>query len=154
MGIFDEIESVEREYYAARTAAARLGEIAARDSTVLHRTPLRPRDLRDCVDNLEGTFVVRLFAEFEAALRRYWRWVRRRPRLQQTPVSVLLRRVGDRQHVPIDVAREVDLVREFRNSLVHLGEARQQMSFEQCRACLGKFLSNLDHHWLFGEPSS
>ena len=152
MSIFEAIEQVEREYYAARTGAARLHGAAARDAAVLHGTGLRPRDVRDCLDRLESTYVIRLFAEFEAALRRYWKWVRRDSRIPWIQASLLLQRIGSRQSVPLDVAQEADLVRQLRNSLVHLGQASCQMSFEQCRAALGKFLGNLDYRWLYRLP--
>ena len=88
MSIFDDIGTVEAEYRAATVAVSRLGDQASRDPTVLRRTGVQPGDLRGCGRNLERTYILRLYAEFEGELRRYWRHIRHRPHLQRTPAEV------------------------------------------------------------------
>src|SRR5437879_1626293 len=73
----ERIKRVERDFLVMRLAADRLLVDAKRDPTVL-RQPARPhdqlspRDVGHASDGLEGTYVIRLFAEFETALRLYW----------------------------------------------------------------------------------
>ncbi len=154
MNIFGVVEHVEDEYNAAKVAVARLIEEAGKDPTVLQDAGLRPRDLQDCLDRLENTYVLRLFAEFEGSLRRYWKWVRNRDRLPKVRMYHLLRHVASKHTVPADVVENADRVRELRNSIVHLGDAPDAMTFEDCRAVLCRFLGNLDYRWLHKIPYS
>ena len=62
----DRLKGVEREYRIVRLATDRLAAEAAHDPTILGRT-LRVREIGPASQRLEGTYVVRLFAEFETA---------------------------------------------------------------------------------------
>jgi hypothetical protein len=64
------IKAVEREYVAARQATDRFLESTHRDPTLL-RGDLRYREIVRASENLEGTYLIRLFAEFETGLRLY-----------------------------------------------------------------------------------
>src|SRR3954468_24078035 len=97
----ERIKAVEREYWSARIAVDRLVDAAAHDPGVLGAGP-KPRDLKAVDENLEGTYLVRMFAEFETGVRSYWRTLRPNAR---TPVETLLDRVGDRCEIPVDVIR-------------------------------------------------
>ena len=65
------VKVVEREYVAMRQAADRLLEAALADPTILLEN-LRHREIVRASQSLEGTYVVRLFAEFETGARQYW----------------------------------------------------------------------------------
>src|SRR5271157_5295877 len=97
----ERIKAVEREYWSARRAVDRLSADVARDPSTLGEGP-SPRDLRSADENLEGTYLVRMFAEFETGVRSFWRAIKPRARAQ---AEVLLDRVGDRCKIPADVIR-------------------------------------------------
>jgi len=66
----DQIKSVEREFRAVSFATRRLLAEVQRDPTILQAGP-ELRDLRSAAELVEGTYVIRLFAEFETGLRSY-----------------------------------------------------------------------------------
>ena len=65
------IKAVEREYMAMRQAADRFRQAAHDDPNILLED-LRHREIVMASRNLEGTYVIRLFAEFETGARQYW----------------------------------------------------------------------------------
>src|SRR3954452_21429016 len=65
------IKAVEREYVGMRQAADRLLQAALDDPTILQGN-LRQRDIAGASKNLEGSYLIRLFAEFETGTRQYW----------------------------------------------------------------------------------
>lgn len=69
------IKSVEREHAAMRLAIDRLWEVARRDPADL-RSDVTVADIRNASGRLDGTDLIRLFAEFEAGLRSFWAEVR------------------------------------------------------------------------------
>ena len=89
------ITEVWGEYKAARVAVDRL-------RAALHATPdLRKRDaardyLHNAHLNLEGTYIVRLFAAFEAALRSYDRSKHGDP-ARRTDASVMIDEIGGKR---------------------------------------------------------
>jgi hypothetical protein len=72
---------------------------------------------RDFRDNLEGTYIVRLYAEFEATLRDYWLNCLGRD-TEPTMVQLVKDSIPD-QYFPQDYIDEADEVRLYRNYLVH-----------------------------------
>ena len=77
----------------------------------------KPRDLRAAGNKLEGTYLIRMFAEFETAIRSFWRTIR--PHARHTPMEVPARSRPARRGIPKDVIARTQAVRDFRNSLVH-----------------------------------
>src|SRR5947208_3107326 len=69
------IKTVEREHTAVRLATNRLIEAVHRDPGVLEGG-LRLRDVTQASEALDGTYLIRLFAEFETGLRLFWETVR------------------------------------------------------------------------------
>jgi hypothetical protein len=105
---------------------------------------VRIRDIRQCRQDLEDTFLVRMFAVFESVLRAYWRsGLRRRthPNMQ-----TLLDRVASSRHVPSDRLSTAHSVRDYRNAVVHTGTA-PAVSLADARAYLCTFLSHLPKEW-------
>jgi hypothetical protein len=111
----ERIKAAERENWAARIAVDRLSAEAAHDPTILG-SATRPRDLKSADENLEGTYLVRMFAEFETCVRAYWRTIRPRAR---SSVEVLFARVGDKCGIPVDLIQDAHTVRMYRNKLLH-----------------------------------
>lgn len=66
----ERIKSIEREHRISRLALDWLSRDSRKDPTVLG-TADRYRDLTTTANNLDGTYVIRMFAEFESGLRSY-----------------------------------------------------------------------------------
>ena len=135
------IGSVEREYMAARFAIDHAIEQARNDPTLL-RGDLRPRELLRAAESLEGTYVIRLFAEFETALRKCW------PTLKSTAapgrVHDVMQGLASAYKIGSDQLRNAHDVREFRNSLVHEREEKTPViGIAMARSHLGHFLGRL-----------
>ncbi len=142
---FKWIASVESEYHAARLAVTKLREEARSDSKNLTSAGLLLADVKKCLSNLEATYIVRLFAEFESALRIYWKVARKRKSSPQ--ISSLIASVAALRVIPDVTANCAHAVREFRNSLVHENIQRATLTFGDCRSHLAKFLSFLPPEW-------
>ena len=80
----ERIKDVERQYLAAQVAATYFLEQVQRDPTILP-DHLRLRAVTRMKNELEATYFIRLFAEFESGLRTYWRIKRRKQELQANP---------------------------------------------------------------------
>src|SRR5262245_16085562 len=115
------IKAVEREFVAMRQAADHFLEAAHADPTIL-QGQLRRGDILSASRNLEGTYIVRLFAEFETGTRQYWaaNW-------ETDPRTVdLLNGLAARCGIPDTQRDNAHSVREYRNSLVHEREDRPE----------------------------
>ena len=116
----EHIKDVEGEYQAARIAVDRLkaGLVATPD--LLKRDNEARAYLRNADRNLEGTYLVRLFAAFEAALRSYDR-ARHRDSTRNEDASVLIDTIGGRrgQGISVTVREGAHAVRRVRNFWAH-----------------------------------
>lgn len=140
----ERIKAVEREYWSTRIAIDRLSAQVTHDPGILGNGP-RPRDLESADENLEGTYLIRMFAEFETGVRSYWRTIRPRAR---TPVESLLARVGDRCEIPLDVIQDAQTVREYRNQLVHdRDEQVKAVTIADARHRLATYFARLPIKW-------
>jgi hypothetical protein len=141
--LFNWIKDAEAEFKAAGIAVAALKNQLSRDPSALRQNGLSPASVANCLDNLEATYIVRLFAEFEAGLRTYWRQVRGpsyRPRIY---VSVLINNVAGRLNASTTWLNNVHKVRECRNKLVHEQPVGPTLTLAECRSNLCTFLSLL-----------
>jgi hypothetical protein len=138
------IKSVEREYDTARLALDRLDQHTRENPAVL-KTDMRLRDVVTCSNALEGTYVLRLFAEFEIALRHYLRFEGLRvPKNAQQ----LIDKVRDRIQIPNDFAKDVHSVRDYRNFLVHDDATPvPAVPMRDGTRYLSTFLSWLQRYW-------
>ncbi len=140
----ERIKAVEREYWSVRRAVDRLAADVTRDPKALGDGP-RPRDLRSADENLEGTYFVRMFAEFEAGVRSFWRTIKPRARTQ---AEVLVDRVGDKCKIPADVIRLAHSSRKYRNMLLHdREEEAEHVTISAAQRCLQNYLSRLPNAW-------
>ncbi len=138
------IRAVEREYATARLAVERLDQHTRDDPTVL-RGDIRFRDIGTVAAHLEGTYLLRLFAEFETALRHYLR--RFRIRLPRNAID-LINKVRDRAHIPNDTALKVHAVRDYRNTLIHDDQQPAiPVPIRDATRDLGAFLGWLQRDW-------
>lgn len=142
----DRLRAVEREYFAALLAVEYLRDGIRTDAGILKSRGLQTRDADNFVDNLEATYLLRLFAEFEAALRDVWANGYRRA--SSPAARVLIDSVATRCGVPQEDVDNVHTVRVYRNSLVHEGgEAAEPVAFSTARSALGKFIARLPLDW-------
>jgi hypothetical protein len=145
----ERLQGVEYEFRAASLAAERLRVATRNDPTILGNEGLRPAHLEACLRNLHPTYVVRLFAEFEAALRLYWRDNRRRKTWNTIGAEALIQSVGAYRQIPAPIVASAQEVREFRNGLLHQAEARRVslIPLQDCRSRLCRYLSFLPVRW-------
>lgn len=142
----ERIKSVEREYFVAEKAREAL-EVALRtDPSFLTIQGLDAADLIAFQSSLLDTYSVRLFAEFEAAIRDYWHHG-----LQiktQIKMADLVESVGSRRRIPDLVRQNVHAARRWRNSLVHESDlAIAPIGLPTARRSFGKFLGYLPDDW-------
>ena len=138
------IKAVEREYQSVRIAVARLSAAVARDPAALG-AGVSPRNLKAADDHLEGTYLIRMFAEFETAVRSHWGTIRPRARTQ---VKSLLDNVGALRGMPSDVIANPHKAREHRNRLVHeRDDVVEAVPFTDARRHLAIYLTRLSSEW-------
>ena len=91
---------------------------------------------------LEGTYLIRLFAEFETGLRLYWTAKRKNPPPSRT--RDLLDGIAAMREIRLEVLTNARNVREYRNILVHeCEEATVSISIAEARRHLCRYFSFL-----------
>ena len=117
--------------------------------------PQIPRDdpackyLHQADENLEGTYLVRLFASFEAALRSYDRTTHNDP-ARETKAGTMIDEIAGKRGRRIALSIRVDAheVRELRNYWAHeQDEMPKQIPIEEARARLETYLNELPQSW-------
>jgi len=142
----DRVKAVEREHLATRFAVDRLLNLVRQDPTALVHE-LRIHDIENASVRLEGTYIIRLFAEFETSLRMFWSASRAKGPPSRT--RDLLNGVAARRRIPDDRVEGAHEVRDYRNVLVHerKEEEAAPISIGQARGHLCHFLSFLPQVW-------
>lgn len=141
----ERIRRVEREYQVAAVALGNLGRQLPADPSALAADELRQRDFLACRDNLEATYLIRLFAEFEAGLRQVWQTL---VRPTSPPAQILLDSIAARFYIPAVWLARVHKVRLYRNSLVHESDENiEKMSLVDARSQLCRYFSRLPTTW-------
>lgn len=138
------IKTVEREYRAIRFGTDRLIAELAIDPTILIQEVRRP-DIKTAAGHLEGTYIVRVFSEFETALGHFTSaFGIPRPRTARA----LIERVRSRGRISQADTDAVHRVREYRNVLVHeRSAAATPVSIRETVAFLCTFLSRVQGIW-------
>lgn len=142
-----QFKAVELEYRATRLATDRLLAAARLDATVLNSVPeLRFRNIQAASRRLEGTYVIRLFAEFETGLRLFWPTVKSTKPPGRT--RDLLDGVAAARSIETGRVKNAHAVREYRNSLVHQRAAESRpVSLSEARSHLMLFFNFLPPQW-------
>jgi len=138
------IKAVEREYVAMRHAADRFQQAALDDPTILLAN-LRHGEIVVASANLEGTYIIRLFAEFETAARQCWlaNWG-----ADPNRTADLLNGLAARRGIPDTQRDNAHQVRDYRNGLVHQREDKPDaVPIAVARGYLCRFLSFLPRQW-------
>jgi hypothetical protein len=144
----EHIKEVEGEYKAVRIAVDRLKAAIAATPDILHQEEAR-NHLRQADRNLEGTYLVRLFASFEAALRSFDR-ARHNDPSRKLHVSILIDSISGRrgQGISAYVRKGAHDVRRVRNFWAHEDDATPEaMTIIEARGRLQKYLSWLPETW-------
>lgn len=95
-------------------------------------------------ENLEGTYLIRLFAAFESGLRSYWE--SRRP--TKPPVRDLVNSVAGEHGVPDELRDQIHEIREYRNTLVHEAEQEAEpVALSAARGRLCTYFARLPDEW-------
>ena len=145
----DRLKFVEREHRVVASAIARL-QLAILEG--LARTPdgTSPRDVVAAGENLETTYLVRLWAEFETALLSYYRDLTgdSEARIKATDLVNTLAGVRRGRAIADEVRAAVHEVREYRNSLVHeRTDPAPPVGLVEARSRLNTFLGKLPEQW-------
>ena len=139
----DAIKRVERHYLIARFSLDRLATEAQQDSSI-SQNQFRVRQIGEAVKDLEATYIIRLFALIETRLRSYWKPTSggKRPRMYH-----LLQQVVARRRIPNEEHQAAQVIREYRNSLVHEALQFEPIPLARSRGALCKFLGYLPETW-------
>ena len=143
------IAAVEKEYRAAKSAADLLATTLKDDPNYGETHGWEARYGVAFRANLESTYIVRLYAEFEAGLRDYW--ANHLNRTTHPPMVQLLPSVAD-QRISMDHLDDADAVREYRNFLVHDDSSdpppdMRTFTVEEAKSHLCYFFGRLDPDW-------
>jgi hypothetical protein len=121
-----------------------MSEAVARDPKALGEGR-SPRDLKSADENLEGTYLIRMFAEFETGVRSFWKTIRPRAKTQ---TEALLNQVGVQRAVPSDILNLAHAVRKYRNKLLHdRNEEVDEVTITDARRSLQIYVSRLPIEW-------
>lgn len=137
------IKSVETEYKAMRQASERFKKMAIDDPSILE-VGSEHRHLVTACANLESTYLIRLFAEFETGVRQYWAT----QKSTKPNTSDLLKGSASRRRIPTTELELADSVRQFRNCLVHESAGSlNAIPLAVARGCLCRFFAYLPPQW-------
>lgn len=133
-----ECDAVRRAVEAARRAERLAGGKSA--------------DWRRAADNLDGTYLVRLFAVFESGLRDFWTSTQKGGLLEGERSMILTRHliesVTARRRIEGELVAEVHAVREYRNTLTHGSAATPDaVPLRDATRGLATFLARLPETW-------
>ncbi len=137
------IKEVEREFLAVQFSTEEMLRIVRLDSYVLVGG-MDVTDLVRAVNHLEGTYIVRMFSEFETGLRMHWEHIRGKDSPSRT--RDLVDGSAAYNGVSLATKAEAHAVRDYRNYLVHQRDgAFVPIRLIETRSTLCTFLSFLKH---------
>jgi hypothetical protein len=115
-------------------------------------TKTSPRDLVMASEMVESTYVIRMWADFETALRSYRRYITGNPDDRMSTSSLIDWTSGVRKGRAIseDVRDDVHEVREYRNYLVHERDdldPLDRVEIDEARKRLNTLLGCLPDKW-------
>ena len=137
------IKAVEREYLVMLQAAARFRGAASEDPTII-KGNFRQSEIALASENLGGTYLIRLFAEFETGARQFWttRWI------TEPKTTGLIDGLAARCRIPDRQRDNAHQVREYRNALVHEREDQPDaVLMGEARSYLCHFFSYFPPRW-------
>ena len=145
----ERIKDIEGEYKATRFAVDQLKAELVATPDILKKNDEARSYLRAADRNLEGPYLVRLFAAFEAARRSYDRARHNDPNRKED-AAVLIDMIGGRrgQGISAGVREGAHNVRRVRNYCAHEDDTTPEpMTITDARARLQTYLSWLPAEW-------
>ncbi len=142
----ERVKSVERQYFVADKARESLEVALNAHSALLTQIGLSAADLHAFKSKLLDTYFIRLFAEFETAIKDYWKnGLNEDPR---TRIMDVIDSLAARRRVLDSVRVNVHAARKWRNKLVHEDDSDAiEVEITRARSSFGKFLGFLPDDW-------
>jgi hypothetical protein len=143
------IQQVLGEFKAARKAVDRLKSQVDADASLIADEAWVREHLSRASANLEGTYIVRMFAAFEAALRSYDRHIFNDLE-RETKSSILIDQLGSKNRLKVrtQIREGVHRVRRIRNYWAHdTDEDLEPMPIDRVRGLLQSYLDRFPNHW-------
>ncbi len=145
LGWIRSLKAIEHEYWVADLAMRRLADQARRDPTILDRD-MRVRGIAEALSNLNGTYGIRLFAEFETGLRKFWGTTR----IEAEPrgIAEIIDRIAARHGIGHVELTNAHRARRYRNRQIHDSEeVGETLEMSDCRSVLCTFLGKMPPNW-------
>lgn len=142
------VKAVERQYRAAKSSVDQMRVLVIRGDATLEGVGVG--DLISTSENMESTYLIRLWADFETAIRSYYGWRRNEPdsRIKTRDLIDAVAGVRLGRAISIDVREKVHVVREYRNSLVHArDDLLSAVALSDARRVLNLYLCRLPETW-------
>jgi hypothetical protein len=150
----DRVKGAERECYVVTAAVNHYGNAVRAGNAKLPSNPTKtsPRDLVMASEMVESTYIIRMWAEFETALRSYRRHITGDPddRISTSNLIDWMSGVRRGRAISEDVRDDVHKVREYRNDLVHERndlDPLDRVEIDVARTRLNTFLGRLPERW-------
>ena len=145
----EHLKEVWGEYRSVRAAVDQLKVTVATRPDLFDKGSETRAYLRVADAHLEGTYIVRLFAAFEAALRSYDRARHDDPN-RQTDASSMIDQISGKRGMNIEdrIRQGAHRVRRVRNFWAHESDREAgPVSVDEARAWLNTYLSKLPEEW-------
>ena len=140
------IKAVEKEYQVAVIARDVLGAEMKKRPALLTKEGLQNLHFDDFSENLNSTYLVRMFTEFESGLRDFWKIHLKKKSVAKA--SVLIKSIGSHRKIYDQQIEDVDKVREYRNTLIHDSDSGSEVvEIGAARRSLCIYYSRLPEDW-------
>ena len=143
--VYSQIDKIEAMFRAAEASAAYFYSVCQCDPTLLLGKEFRLRDIHDCAEDLDDTYLMRLYAVFEVILRDFWK--KGCHRRTHPNAEVLIDRIASARHTSGDDLLGARAVREYRNWLVHGGTMPKSVTLSEGASYLCRYLRYLPISW-------
>ena len=147
--VFDRLKATRREYFVVADAVRQVRE-EVQTNQILAPLNTSIRDYDAAIHQLEPTCLVRLWAEFESALRSYRLHLVADPNDNIRAIHLINWAQGVEEGRKVDAGMRdlVHEVREYRNSLVHeRDDLAPAVGIDEARRRLSTYLSKLPDRW-------
>jgi len=145
---FDRFDRASAELDATRFAIAHVVARWTEDPRVfatVREARVTLSELRRAAENLEMTFVLRLFSEFEGVLRDYWaNGIGKRTEPEMRP---LMNGIAARRHMNAGDLAGAHEIREYRNEIIHEGLRTPHFDVPECERAIGMYVRWLPLQW-------
>jgi len=147
----DRIKDAEKEYRVVISALEVYHQSIVKGSIQLSAS-IAPRHVISAIDKAESTYLIRMWAEFETALRSYRRFLTgdSEDRIATSNLIDWMACVRQGRAISEDVRDNVHSIRKYRNSLVHERDDTdppEAISIEIARKQLNTMLHSLPFDW-------